>query len=62
MNTNQAREAPLDEDLRGRQDQVRLTVTIQLTPEIRHFCAEKWSFTRVNSHFSAQKWRISGAI
>ncbi len=52
MNTNQAREAPLDEDLRGRQDQVRLTVTIQLTPEIRHFCVEKWSFTRVNSHFS----------
>ncbi len=29
-----------------------LVVTIRLTPEIHHFCVEKWSFTLVKSNFS----------
>lgn len=27
-------------------------VTVPLTPEIRHCCVEKWSFTLANPHFS----------
>ncbi len=42
---------PLPSGIGPKAQPVSFLVTTQLTPEIRHFCVRKWSFTLVNSHF-----------